>query len=85
VTDLAPNLRGLWDQLPVSERIPPRALAEDRVPWVGGEASKFAEIFDVVREITASPAGELRTCCLAHLDARWRALFESWAPKGPSN
>jgi hypothetical protein len=85
VTDLAPHLRGLWDQLPVSERIPPRALAEDRVPWAGDEAGRFAAIFDVVREITAAPPDETARACLAHLDARWRALFESWTPRGLAN
>jgi hypothetical protein len=78
-------LRELWEKRPLTERIPPRPLAEDKIPWSGREAAKFAEIFDVVREITAAPADELRTACLAHLDARWRALFASWTPGGLRN
>jgi hypothetical protein len=78
-------LRELWEKRPLVERIPPRPLAEDKIPWSGREVAKFGEIFDVVREITAAPPDETARACLAHLDARWRALFESWTPGGLRN
>jgi hypothetical protein len=78
-------LEELWHQRPLAERIPPRPLASDKVPWSGGEVAKFAEIFDDVREIAAAKPDEMRAACLAHLDARWRALFASWTPRGLAN
>jgi hypothetical protein len=74
-------LRQLWENRPLAERIPPRALAEDKVAWCGDEAAVFGVIFDHARAF-AGPARRLRETdpetpqlemarvCLAHLSAR---------------
>lgn len=86
--------RQLWERRPLAERIPPRPLAEDKIPWSGDEAAKFGEIFADARAF-AGPARRLRDTdpenpqlemaivCLRHLSARRDALMESWDPPGP--
>jgi hypothetical protein len=89
-------LEELWRARPLAERIPPRALAEDRVAWSGDEVARFGVIFADSRAF-AEPARRLRDMdpgnpeletariVLAHLSARRDALFESWDPQGLAN
>jgi hypothetical protein len=89
-------LEQLWRARPVAERIPPRALASDKIPWSGDEAAKFGEIFADARAFAEpsrrlhsfdpkNPELETARIALAHLSARWHALMESWDPQGPAN
>jgi hypothetical protein len=87
-------LEELWQKRPLAERIPPRALAEDKVAWRGDEAAVFGVIFDHARAFVG-PARRMRAtdpknpqlamarACLLHLTARRDALMESWDPQGP--
>lgn len=89
-------LEQLWRARPLAERIPPRALAEDKVAWSGDEAARFGVIFADARAF-AEPARRLRDTdpenpelevariYLAHLSARRDALMESWDPQGLAN
>jgi hypothetical protein len=89
-------LEQLWRQRPLAERIPPRALAEDKIAWRGDEAAVFGVIFDNARAFVGparrlrdtdpkNPQLEMARVCLAHLSARRDALLESWDPQGPAS
>jgi hypothetical protein len=89
-------LEQLWHARPLHERIPPRALAADKIAWSGDEAARFGVLFADARDVAGparrlrdadpkNPDLELARAYLVHLSARRDALFESWDPQGKPN